>query len=248
MNSEIYSKFSKSILENSNHPEVKKVEELMRCVDEPLPEPTSLDAIIVLGASMDKHESAETWRLAGVVQSDPHRIVGGHSRAIVARQMYDTGFRGTYLVTGGVQEDKEGNLASRARVLANKMDHSYKIPTSHIEVVGRGGNGYTLGNIQDTIAYVRDHPNIIESGEFGLLTNEWHMPRSLLMFRSEPFFAEMGIHIRPIVVETILQQRSWRHREWVTLFQHHPEMDSRVQSEVTGIFDFLAGNYKPKST
>lgn len=246
--SEIYRSFESHIKQVPDTHHRARMEEIMKAISEPLPKPASLDAIIILGASMDRNQESNTWRLGAVVESDKHHIVGGHSRAVAAKQLLDEGFAGRYLVTGGTHIEADGLRTSRAQVLANKMQYAYKVPPSQIAVIGREGNGNTLGNIRDVREYLSQHPELINSGQLGLLTNEWHMPRSLLMFRGEPFFAQLGVTIQPLVVDKLLPARSPQHSQWVERFHNHPEMHARIQSEVTGIFDYLAGKYQSESS
>ncbi len=245
--SEIYRAFETHFRKAPHLRGLERIEDIMTAMHEPMPDPTSLDAIIILGASMDKNKESNTWRLGAVVESDIHHIVGGHSRALAAKQLVDAGFAGQYLVTGGTHIDTDGSRTSRAQVLANKMLYAYKLPPSQVAVIGREGNGNTLGNIQDVRDYLTDHREIIQNGKFGLLTNEWHMPRSLLMFRGEAFFQQLGITIQPIIVDTLLPVRSSLHGQWVDRFHQHPEMGNRIQSEVRGIFDYLSGKYQSET-
>ena len=98
--SEIYRSFHSYINNSPDTQSRARVEEIMQALTEPLLDPSSLDAIIILGASMDRNTESNTWRLGALVESDRHHIVGGHSRAVAARQLFDKGFSGTYLVTG----------------------------------------------------------------------------------------------------------------------------------------------------
>ena len=70
---------------------------------------------------MDFSTVGKRWKLGGIIESDPSRVVGGFSRAVAAKQLSDEGFGGIFAVTGGTQVDPDGEIASRAEILAQAI-------------------------------------------------------------------------------------------------------------------------------
>jgi hypothetical protein len=219
--------------------------EVVDSVHEKFQDWRSLDMIVVLGASMDQDPTTKQWRLGNIVKSDSSRLVGGHSRAVAAKQIYEQGFEGLFIVTGGMQTDLNGNKVSRAKIMANTITNKYNVPADITIAIGQDGHGNTLGNIEDTVNFLNRNSSVIKNGKIGLLTNEWHITRTLFMFKKEPFFGEDGVEIKPIIVEDILSQISKLHRRWVRTFQNLPEMRQREELEKSGIKAYSEGNYKP---
>ena len=68
------------------------------------------------------------------------------------------------------------------------MVEKYKIPKEQVVVVGIDGHGNTLGNIADVVDFFKKNDFFLTHHQLGLLTNEWHIARTLFMFTRDPFF------------------------------------------------------------
>ncbi len=203
-----------------------------------------LPYIVVLGASMDKRKRG--WVLPSIVESDREFIVGGKTRAMAAKQLVEEGFQGKFLVTGGTQYQGE-EAVSRAQILAGLMMNRYAIDQSQVEVIGTNGNGNTLGNVANTTTYFEKNgtPNGLP---IGLLTNTWHIERSLLMFLHDRFFEDNAVSIYPLSADDILHRVGNPHLDrWMESFQNHPKMEERIYMEQQGMLDLLQGRYEPLS-
>ena len=208
----------------------------------------ALDAVIVLGATMDFDRERNRWRLGGLINSDVSSpLVGGLSRAAAIAQLHREGFSGVVAVTGGTQV-AEGSKASRAERLASSIRSVGRkdgAEESKVVAIGREGHGNTLGNVADTIDFLK-RQGIYR--QIGLVTNDWHILRTLLTFMDNPYFDDHGITIWPVIADELLRRRSPLHAQWVDAFNAHPAMGERVRMERQGIQDFLDGSYSPLSS
>ena len=213
-----------------------------------IPEKTkySFDAIVVLGAFMQKDKKTGQWRLPTIIEEDPGKVVGGHSRAIAAKQADLENLSPLFLVTGGQQADETGRKTSRAQVLADLMTDKYKIPKEKVKVIGTIGN--TMGNAEDTVNYLKAHPEVIKTKRLAILSNAWHLPRVKLIFVQNPYFAELGIELIPLTAEELLKRRSKHYRHWAKKLEATSEMAHRQQMEKQGIKALTSGKYKPLSS
>ncbi len=209
--------------------------------------PYSYDAVIVLGAFMQRDKKTGEWRLPTIIEEDPGKVVGGHSRAIAVQQLYTEHASPLFIITGGVQKDEEGNpSASRAQTLANVITDKYKVPTESLAVVTTVGN--TLGNIDDTVKFLQEHKDLLKEKKIAVLSNEWHLERALLMFGENEYFRNSGVELLPIAVEDILQRRSKHYEKWADQLNNSDAMKTRKKMEEKGIKDFKSGKYKPLSS
>lgn len=203
--------------------------------------PSHFDAVIMLGAFMQQSESG-IWKMPTIIQDDPYKVVGGHSRAIAAQQLFKENCVDLFLVTGGTQYD--GELAvSRAEILAGLMIRKYKIPQEVVMPIGRRGN--TLGNVEDAYEFLVTHEEIIRTGSLAFLTNLWQISRALVFFDNHDFFSRNGVRITPLVVEDILIRRHRFYRQWAHDLYGSGEMKTRTAAELNGIADFYGDTYIP---
>lgn len=204
------------------------------------------DAIVVLGANMKKDKQTGNWLLPAIIKEDPGKIVLGFTRPIAVRQAFKEELAPIFLVTGGRQTDDNGQEASRAKILADLMTEKYKIPKDKVRVIGKIGN--TMGNVEDTVRYLVDHPNIIKSKSIAILTNDWQLPRAKLFFEKQEYFQKQHIKIFPLSVEKLLIRYSKRYSSWIKEMYSSPEMMHRLKMEEKGIDDFKSGRYKSLSS
>jgi len=105
--------------------------------------------------------------------------------------------------------------------------------------------GNTLGNLNDTILYLEDHKEIYKKRRIGVLSNEWHIPRSMIFFENNPYFSENGIELFEISAEDALTRRSEKYTKWIEKVRGSDAMHIRMQMEAQGIEAYFAGNYQP---
>lgn len=207
------------------------------------------DAIVVHGAFMQKDKKTGQYKLPTIIQEDPGKVVGGHSRAIATAELNSKNITPVFLVGGGVQVDEVGNKTSRAEVLTNLIIDKYHVPREKVvNIGGIEGRGNTQGNINDVVDYFMNHPEILKLKKIGFLSNRWQLERSLLMFNDNPYFSENNIELVPIAVEDVLPERSKHYKQWVEKLESSPEMTHRKKMEEKGIKDFKSGKYKPLSS
>lgn len=200
------------------------------------------DAIVVLGANMKKDKKTGNWLLPAVIKEDPGKMVLGFTRPIAAKQALKENLASLFLVTGGMQTDDNGQKSSRAQVLADLMIEKYNIPMGKIRVIGTIGN--TMGNAQDTVRYLEEHPDIIKLKRIAILTNDWQLPRARLFFENQEYFQKNLIKIVPLSVEKLLIRYSNKYVSFVKNNYSAPEMKHRLKMEERGIKDFKLGMYK----
>lgn len=209
----------------------------------------AFDAVIVHGAFMQKDKKTGQYKLPTIIQEDPGKVVGGHSRAIAVAQLNSENAAPIFLVGGGVQKDEEGNKTSRAQVLASMITGKYHVPKEKVvNIGGIEGRGNTLGNIEDAVEYLTNHPEILKTRKIGFLSNRWQLERALLMFNDNPYFSQNSIELVPIAVEDVLPRRSKHYKRWAEDLESSPEMEHRLEMEKRGIQDFKDGKYKPLSS
>lgn len=211
-------------------------------LDHEKPQDYSFDAVIVLGAFMHKNEKTGKWDLPTIIEEDPGKVVGGHSRAIAVQQILQEGLTPKFIITGGVQKDEAGGV-SRAETLKELITKKYKVPEDKVVAITTVGN--TLGNLDDTVKYFKAHPEIFKLKRVAVLSNEWHLERAMMMFSDNPYFSENGIEVTPIAAEDLLIRRSKHYKKWVIDVNSHPGMEVRKRMEEQGREDYRKGTYKP---
>ena len=107
--------------------------------------------------------------------------------------------------------------------------------------IGEVGN--TMGNAEDAARFFSENPDRLNKHKVGILTNEFHMPRAIIMFQNHPFFASRHIQIVPVIAEDLISHRSPHHAKWVDQLRSNPRMEDVLIKEVRGIKDFVKGNY-----
>ena len=205
---------------------------------------TSSDTIVVLGARMQRGIKTGEWLFPTIVPDDPGKVVAGHSRAIAASQLFSENNSLTFLITGGMQTEANGETASRARQLTKCIVGKYAVPKDAVVSIG-GAGGNTQGNAGDLVEYLEQHPGMAHHGaKIGILTNRFHMERALALFAQNPYFQEHGIELVPIIVEDILRRRSVHYEKWEERLNETEEMKTRLALERQGLKALTAGTYK----
>jgi len=202
----------------------------------------NFDSVVILGSEFRIDPITNNIKLSHQVIPELPIIGWGHSRVLAAKEMYDRGFSGTFLTTGGVQKTKNNELVSKAEILKNCMVN-LGVNYSKIVPVGKEGNGNTQGNVRDTVEYFcankSEHLNI------GILTNDFHILRSYIMFKMNPFFECLSFRITPIIVEEVLLSRSAKYRTWESQIKQLEGFKKLIEMENNGTLDFIAGSYLP---
>lgn len=203
------------------------------------------DVIVVLGVSIQKDPATGKFIFNNLVEYlDPSvKLLGARSRAIAVAQALSEKLAPTVLITGGKQEDLAGNQTTRAQLFGEYIVQKQHVPSEFLIPIGKTGN--TLGNISDAADYFSEHPEVLFKRKIAVLTNEFHMPRAMEMFESNPFFKDSGIEISPLSVEELLSRRSSFHARWVTSLSDNPLMKEVQEREEQGLKDFRGGRYSP---
>lgn len=198
------------------------------------------DAIVVLGAKMEWKERklftagqsviVGEWRFPTIFRDDLGKVSAGNVTAAAAGCVYSMGLTESLLITGGIEESK-GHVGSRSEELSKLIARKYKVPEGNLMVIGKRGN--TPGNVQDTIDYLKENPDI-EIKKLGILSNEWHLPRAMDSFKKEKFFEEHGISLFSVPDEVILKKISRHYEWWLKKLSRSPAMLERRFVEFTG--------------
>lgn len=233
-----------------NDPLVQRKDLLLRVkglVDADQPPVTSSGLIVVLGVSMDFDSQTNSWTLPDIVQSDPLHVVGGNIRRRAVLSVIDHGFQGTIAVTGGTQVTESGKRGSRTEVLTRAIDEGSPNKTIDIVPIGTENNGHTLGNLNDTVTFLKSRPDIPQE-EIVVLANRWQLERAGVIFADHLRFQEER-SLRFTSAEDILLalDPTQENRQMVVDFTSHPLMPARRVSEQNGIRDYVSGKYQPKS-
>lgn len=205
----------------------------------------SIDAVVVMGASMDFDNRTKRWYFPTVVNNGIGKVDAGNSRTIAARQLVDEGFDGPFWVTGGREVSQDGRVELQAIELARLMIGKRGINQQQVVAIGQEASTNTHGNVADVVAYLTAHPEIPHR-RIGVLANEWHILRALLIFYENPYFKNGDVELVPIIANTILRRRSARYQKWDDCMQQIPEMQERERFELSGIEDLARGRYKPR--
>lgn len=203
------------------------------------------DAIVVLGVSIQKDPATGKFIFNNLVEYlDPSvKLLGARSRAIAVVQALSEKLAPTVLITGGKQEDLAGNQTTKAQLFSEYMVQKQHVPSEFLVPIGQTGN--TLGNISDAADYFSEHPEVLSKRKIAVLTNEFHIPRAMEMFKANPFFKDSGIEINPLSVEDLLSRRSLFHARWVAGLSDNPLMQEVREREEQGLKDFREGRYSP---
>lgn len=203
------------------------------------------DAIVVLGVAIQKDPATGKFIFNNLVEYlDPSiKLLGARSRAIAVIQALEEKLAPFVLITGGKQEDLRGNQTTKAQLLGEYIAQKQHDSSKFLIPIGQTGN--TLGNIADTADYLLAHPELLSKRKIAVLTNEFHIPRAMEMFKSNPFFKDSNIEITPLSVEELLSRRSLFHARWVANLQSNPLMQEVREREEQGLRDFREGRYSP---
>lgn len=203
---------------------------------------TDLDAIVITGSSMDYSSRRGRWQFNTVVTNGIGGLDGGQSKADAARQLVDEGYRGLFLVTGGVETDPDtGQTASKSEELARVMVDDQRIPQYQVRSIGTEGN--TFGNARDVLRFILDNSDAMSNEKIGILTNEWNMVRAMLIFNTFEAFRDRGIELVPILADDILIRKSRQYEKWLDAIEDSEVWRTKLDLEAAGIAALLDGTY-----
>ena len=222
-----------------NMPE--KMENLEGSVEEP-----KYDALLVLGAVMEWDNKKGGWEFPTIIQSYAGKLVMGKARALATREMQ--GAATVILVTGGSDKNpRTGEIESRSIELSRLMTEHYKVPKEKVVPMGKIGASHTQGNVENLIAYLEEHPEVLRTRHIGILSPRFQKERAELMFQDNPYFREHDIDLDWIVVEDVLARRGPLYKKWADKLYATPEAEINRQMEKQGIEDFKSKKYQVKS-
>mgnify|MGYP001595169624 CR=1 FL=1 len=208
---------------------------------------TRYDAVVVLGAVMEWNSKRKRWDFPSIIERYPGKLVEGKARAIAASEIEAE--TPLLLVTGGSDKNPEtGEVVSRAEELAKLISGRYGVPTEKVVPMGLQKDSHTLGNVENVISYLEEHPTMLRSKEIGILVPRFQCARAKLMFESNPYFQENGITLEWIIVEDVLENRDPRYKKWVERLYSTPQAEINQQMEQRGIKDLQRGKYKPQES
>ncbi len=202
----------------------------------------SLDSIVVLGSPVWMNPTTKNVKLSSKIIPELPIIAWGHSRALASKLIYDIGFNGTFAITGAVQELSADRAISKAEVLKEKIV-KLGVNQNNVVAIGKNGQGNTLGNINDAIDYFQQTKP--DKRRIGILTNDFHILRSYIMFKSHPFFECLSYQITPIIVEEVLKSKSSKYEYWESQIRELKGYAKLKSNELSGISDFINGSYVP---
>lgn len=222
-------------------PKITNDQEILTTPEVPI---NQLDAIVIMGASIDYHPSLRRWRFPLIVQNGLGKVDGGNMRMLAALQLVKEGYTKQFLITGGAVESPYEGKASQAEEMASQMIEKRNIPREQVISLGRPESTNTHGNVTDIIEYLRSHPDVLQQKKIGILAGDWHMLRTLIIFQENPFFQEHEIELVPLMASKVLSRRSSHHAAWAEAINDIPEMENRVELEISGVTDLVKGTYK----
>lgn len=204
-----------------------------------------LDALVVLGAVMEWNAEKKKWEFPTVIERYPGKLVMGKARALATRELQDAA--SVILVTGGKETHPEsGHIASRARELARTIVEDLGVADEKIIPIGTDEASHTLGNVENVVRYIKQHPELLTTRRIGILSPRFQLERAQAFFEQESFFAENDITIDWLVVEDILGKKSPHYQRWEKKVYESPAADVARASESKGLEDFKSGTYTPK--
>ena len=201
------------------------------------------DALLVLGAVMEWNDKTNNWNFPTIIDSYPGKLVMGKARAIAASYIHEKA--PVVLVTGGSDKNPvSGQFESRSIQLSNLITDSYGVSKEKVVPIGSLGASHTLGNVENLVHYLEEHPEILKSKKIGILSPRFQSERAKLMFEQNLYFEENKIQLDWLIVEDILEHQDVRYKKWVDAVYARPEAEINRAMEEKGIADLKAGKYK----
>lgn len=206
--------------------------------------PYPLDAIVVLGAVIQKDISGK-FIFTGLIDGldEKTKALGARSRAIAVDQAFKENLAPLFLITGGRIVDGLGNETSKAELLADYIERRFHIPREKLLPIGTIGN--TLGNVEDTVSYLSNNPDILKLKKIGVLSNRFHLPRALEMFSCNEFFSSSAIELFPLAAEDLMTRRFRNYPSWTRGLDFKDWMAKIQADEARGRIALMSGTYSP---
>ncbi len=199
-----------------------------------------LDAIVVLG-SFIKIDEQGNWYYPDITDANPpDQVNGANLRVDSINTAFETQLAPFFLITGGYEQDLRGQKVSRASKMAEIALSRFDIPPQMFEIIGKRGS--TGGNVLDTVEFLENHPEVLKHRKIGILTNAFHLPRTMRFFRRHPFFDDIDLEILPS--ETLLIRANPTNRDRVINLYKSDYMDRQRKMEKQGIKDLESGTYR----
>jgi len=201
--------------------------------------------VTVLGAVMKWDPKVKDWTFPDTVEQYSGLLVMGQYRAWAAAEFYD--HAQVLLVTGG--SDKHpvtGEKCSRSAELTRRI-REYGVPESKLVDIGKIGASHTQGNVENTIAFLTAHPELLRERRMGIISPTFQAKRAEMMYRDNAWFRQNGVELSMLLVEDILTAA---HPELENCFREIYDSfagNACLWMETQGIEDFIAKKYAPQN-
>jgi len=206
----------------------------------------NFDAILVLGAVMEWDKQRKQWTFPTIINRYAGKLVMGKARALAAREIQKKA--PFLLIAGGSDTNPEtGKIESRSFQLAKLITDQYGVSKEKVIPIGAAGADNTLGNVENLIAYLESHPDILKLKKIAVLSPRFQKERARLMFEKNPYFNKCGIELEWLVVEDILEKCDPRYKKWIDAVYATPEAEINRQIEARGLDDLKSGKYGKKT-
>lgn len=160
--------------------------------------PNQYDALLVLGAVMRWDPTTQQWTFPLIMREDEYigQLVLGEWRARAAALLHTSA--PLILVTGGSNIHPEtSERCSRAQELARRIIE-LGVPSEKVQPIGTLEASNTHGNVDNFVAFLREHPDI-ES--VGVLAPRFQEVRAMTMLLAHHAIQDRGTRLTAIQVE-----------------------------------------------
>lgn len=206
----------------------------------------SYDALLVLGAVMEWDKSRKMWDFPAIIPRYAGKLVMGKVRALAASLL--SNLAPVVLVTGGSDVNPEtGERVSRSVELTKLMTGVYKIPENKVVPMGTAEASHTLGNAENLIQFIKDHPEILKQKRIAVLSPRFQAERARMMFEKNSYFEEHGVVVEWLIAEDEIEKRHPEMKRYFDWIYSTPEAEENRQMEERGIEDLRLDKYKPKT-
>lgn len=203
------------------------------------------DIVVVLGSVMTWSPSMNRWSFPIAIKEYAGHLVMGAYRAFAAAEFQDHTEK--LLITGGSDKHPTtGQKHSRSTELTKRIK-KLGVPEDKLVDIGQLGSSHTQGNIENTIAFLSQNPELLKERKIGILSPTFQARRAELMWRNSPWFKEEDIEPRLLLLEDILTQKYPSLEKAFEKIYNSQDADHCLTMEQQGIDAFLRSNYGPKN-
>lgn len=203
------------------------------------------DIVVVLGSVMTWNPRMNRWSFPIVIKEYAGHLVMGLYRALAAAEFQDHTKK--LLITGGSdQHPISGQKHSRSLELTKRIK-KLGVPENKLIDIGQIGSSHTQGNIENTMAFLSQNPELLKERKIGILSPTFQAKRAELMWRNSPWFKEKDIELRMLLLEDILTQKYPSLERAFEKIYNSPDADHCLTMEQQGIDAFLKSDYRQKN-